>query len=61
MGACPLSNTILLDHKGISEAPSRRKPVYEIIFIFKCLTVTPKPFGLVLTFRISREDATCTT
>lgn len=27
---------------------------------FKCLTVTPKPFGLVLTFRISRQDATRT-
>lgn len=58
-GACSLSNTILSDHSGMSlVAPNGRNPVYEIIFIFKCLTVTLKPFGLVLTFRISRQSAT---
>lgn len=58
-GVCSLSNIILSDPSGISpEAPNGGNPVYEIIFIFKYLTVAPKPFGLVLTFRISRQNAT---
>jgi len=57
-GVSALSNTVFSDDSGASlVAPNRRNPVYEIIFISKCLTVTPKPFSLVLTFRIARRDA----